>query len=1363
MLRTPDTNYNTYTQYFMVHQFVRTFVGLAFLIFGFVALHGQTGKLYTAHTELSSSMITDIHQDRYGYVWIATEDGLNRFDGIKFTTFKQDGKNPFSVLNNIVRIIAEDTDGLMYVGYINGLQYYDPGTKEFYTVPFRLRDGNTVDAHVLSIFQRASGQLLVGTSGYGVFEVVWEGGKRYCRELSLSLPTDLIIHIYEDSNSRLWVSTEDSGLFAITGNTCRQYFGEKKVQNSIISSIIEDQSGTLWAGSLDDGLYRYEATTDTFIQVSSADGTDFPVSELIVSASNTVYVATDGRGVKFVDRLDGFLKDLELPIATVDYAKARMTSILEDRDGNIWIGLYQKGVFMMPAHKHRFGYIGYKSLRKNLIGSSAVMSIFEDSRGELWVGSDNDGLYRVSADLTSSRRYTTDPRGSGAIMAIYEDSKEQLWVGSYLDGLGRFDRSTGRLDHPVILKDEAGANVQRIFHLAEDEQQRLWVATMGSGLFRVDLNTWEVKHYAIEEKTKFKPYSDCLPNAWINCVLISDGRLFFGTYDGLGCLDMATESFISVFGKNRLLGDDVIYSIYEDGDGHLWLGTSKGLKRVELETLKITEYTVAEGLASNMVWSIESDPHGDLWLSTNKGITKMEVRRERFLNFHAGDGLQGDEFMRKVSLKSRDGRLFFGGLHGISYFYPEEIRLQLKKLNVQVVDLFIHNRAVKRGMKSGRFTIVDSLISQAKEFHFANYDNSFAIEFSTMDFVDSERIVFQYSMNGNEWISLPPSNNRITFENLAPGTHRLKVRAVAANAVSSVRDIALIVHPVWFLSPFAKFGYVMLAALMAYVAYIFVRNRRRVRHEMREHRRKEEINEAKLQLFVNIAHEIRTPLTLIAGPIKQLSHLDTQTETGHLYRIMDRNVNRMLDLVNQMLDVQKIGRGQLTLKVAIVDMVRYTREICALFDAEFLAKGIRFTMDLPDNPCYARIDPRNFDKVLVNVLSNACRFTPPDGWIKVELREQLQGHQGILQLTVADSGQPIDTQDIERIFDCFYQSETHRDQNSGGAGIGLYLAKQLMELHGGSIRAENMEEGGCRFIMSLPATVLKDDRSYVSQPNGNYQRKTLPILRVKIPVKLRDGSDVIRRVLLADDDLDILSYLSDTLSAHYAVSAFSDGESAYKFLLANPQDLVISDVMMPAMDGFSFCERIRQNPNLRHIPVILLTARAEESDNLAGLTAGADAYLTKPFNLAILLKTIESLIQNRELIRKSEREQVFQDNYIRPVTLKSADEKLLERVHMLIEKNLNNPLLSVEMLSAELGISRVHLHRKLKQLTNMTTRELVRSIRLKQAARLMEQKGLSVSEIAYAVGYSDLSNFSVSFKQMYGVSPSAYASQKTGK
>ena len=1318
--------------------------------------YGQTGRLFTVDSDLSSSLVEDIHQDRSGYIWIATEDGLNKYDGIKFTVYRQNQLLKNSILHNIVRVVTEDSEGRLYIGYINGMQYFDPATADFHTVPFVLDDGVIVDAHVKSIFQRKNGQLLVGTSGFGMFEILHENGRLYGRELLNEIPSEMIETIFEDSKGRLWVATENSGLFKLDDGRRRNYLSSRQ-EKTVVSSIAEDSDGMLWFGSRNQGLFSYDEGADTFVKMPYEHAAILPVTDIVITADNSIYVATDGKGVKTVDKDAGALNDLSVSNPTFNFARAKMHSLLEDRDGNLWMGAYQKGVFMLPSHRNQFGYMGYKSVNRNVIGGSCVMSIFQDQAGSVWVGTDNDGLYRLGAGLTTSEHFVGD-NAPETVMTVFEDSYNNLWVGSYLNGLTLFDRESGKFTSPIALTDKHGAKVERVFHIVEDPNRQLWVATMGTGLFRINLGTGEIKRYNAEERSKLKLQSNSLPNDWINCLLVLGSKLYFGTYDGLGCLDLETGSFVSAFGRNRIFSNDVVYSLFDDKQGNLWVGTSTGLKALNLASLEVSQFDMTHGLPSNTIWSIESDHSGHLWLSTNRGIARMDLQQRKFINFHSGDGLQGDEFMRGVSMKRADGTIFFGGLHGVSYFDPEIIQMVPKKLGLHVVDLYIRNQPVNKGMKSGSFDIIDTTLHHETVFQMAHHDNSFAIEFSTMDFNDSERVVFQYSMNQNEWVYLRPSNNRIAFENLPQGMHRLRVRAVAGNAVSAVKEITFIIHPVWYLSDIAKLIYLLFAVCTVVVLRRTSLNRKRIRQQIRSQRKREEINDAKLQLFVSIAHEIKTPLTLIVSPLKKLMQTPASQSHEYLYRIMDRNVHRILDMVNQMMDAQKIEKGMLKLNYARVDMVSYTKEVCALFEEQLEAKDIRLKLKLPEHSCWAMIDPNNFDKVLVNVLANACRFTPSGGWIEVELK-RLGDRQSTntLLFAVADSGQPLDELEMDRIFECFYQSDKYRNHNSG-AGIGLYLAKQLVMLHGGEIRAENLRGGGCRFVVTLPGCDMEGAMIHQTFKGAGRTQLNKQLIN-KPPVQSINKR--CKKVVIVDDDLDILTYLHSELAPSFHVTTYTDGGAAFNAILADPPDLILSDVMMPLMDGFSLCNKIRNTPNTNHIPVILLTAKISDADSLEGFESGADAYITKPFCVDVLLKAIEGITRNRDLILKNEREKHLQEAYIANVTIKSSDEKLLEKVHRVIGQQLANPLLSVEMIASEVGISRVHLHRKLKQLTNMTTRDLIRSIRLKQAARLIKKDGLSVSEVAYAVGYSDLSNFSLSFKQIYGVSPSNYAAQQS--
>ncbi|SEL09995.1 ligand-binding sensor domain-containing protein [Olivibacter domesticus] len=1325
----------------------------------------QSGKLFTLESGLSSSMVTDIHQTRNGFVWVATEDGLNRFDGSKNTLYRADKNIPGSVLNDMIVTLGSDAKGVMYVGYLNGLQYYHDANDSFFNVPLWTDEGKLSEPHVTSILQRKNGQLLVGTSGYGIFEIHHgEDGQPYGLRLVNFEPSNFIVRLFENKAQELWIATENDGLFKFSNQQKQCYFSNKKGQKNVIMSICEDKYGTLLVGKLNGGLHRYDASTDIFDQVPSADISNSTVLDLYVGTDNRIYVGTEGYGMKIYHPETNALIDLNPALTTFNLSTTKTSSILEDHAGNLWVGISQKGVFLLHRHKNRFSYIGNHSSKQDFIGDNAVTSIYEDRSGWLWVGTDRDGLYQLDGSHAKSIRYkaTSKCQPPASIMAIFEDTDGDFWLGGSKEGLINLNRRTGICRRIPGLTDKNGDQVELIHSICEDKRHRLWVGSMGAGLFCLEKKSGAIKNFCFVKSKDTHAGKGYLPNNWINCLLITPSdKLYIGTYDGLACLDLNHESFISTFGTDKLFAGSVVYSLLDDQKGNLWVGTSKGLMRLDMETGKTLHYQMEHGLPSNTVYAIEIDTQGNLWLSTNRGLAKMDIHENRFINFYSDDGLQGNEFTRGVSLLSESGELYFGGINGISHFNPLEIQVRPKSLSVNIVDFYVHDKPVKTGMKSGKYQIIDTVITSANVFNLAHNDNSFTIEFSTMDFNQSDRVQFEYQVNDNDWVTLRTGLNRVTFDHLETGNHRLRYRAKVNETYSRTRHAQIIINPVWFLSFPAKILYALFIILSAMWILKTLQNRQLYKKQMLAHRHAEEINEAKLQFFIHIAHEIRTPLTLVINPLKKLLGRTEMGDQDGLYRLIDRNIQRMLDLVNQLMDIRKIENGQMNLHVDRVEMVSFAKTVSSLFSEEFAIRGIKFCISHQPDTIYAQIDIRNFDKVLINLLSNACKFTPDDGEIRMAMIKKhstVPNRPPVLRIEIADSGQLLSDDEFERIFNCFYQAENSKTYQGYSTGVGLHLTRQLVEMHNGSIRVENVRDWGYAFIIEIPLD--SDQESAVHINEHAFGSRPQPLVLTSPFGKRRRIQRSTKRILVVDDDIDIREYLRKELSPTYLVNTFANGEDAYKSMLSAVPDLVISDVMMPIMDGMILCKKIRESPLVHHIPIVLLTAKSEDNHQLQGLGLGADLYIIKPFNMEVLAENIKTLLRNREIVRIDEREAQLQEAYISKVNLKSSDEKLLEKVHKLIEKHIGDPSLSVEMIASEIGISRVHLHRKLKELTHLTTKDLIKNIRLKQAADLLISKKLTVSEVAYAVGYNDVNSFSVAFKTLYGVVPKEFATQK---
>ncbi len=1331
----------------------------------------QTTRFFSVDKELSSSLVYDIMQDHYGQIWIATGDGLNKYDASNFTVYKKNKNRPGQVANNFSRIIFEDSQKNLLIGFGRGLQQYDFATNSFKDIPLISEEGDSLTAYVTSILELSSGEIIIGTSGFGIFSISQNDGLKTAHFLPEVIPSLFIETFYEDRFQNLWITTQDKGLFCINQEKgVHSYFTNEDGSGIIIRCLSEDLEGNLYVGSNQNGIFKFDRNEGTFNTISCNFDADLPINTLFTSRNGDILIGTEGEGLKIFDPKSHKVSNGNFNISTFDFSSSKITSILEDKEGNIWLGVFQKGVVMLPASSSNFQYIGHKSIKNNIIGSNNVTSLYADQNNWLWVGTDGDGIYklegngRLKAHFKNAVNYPNMP---STIMTIFEDSQENIWLGSYDKGLVKMDRNTGQCELMNKYLDRTSHRVIPIYSIVEDKNQNLWIGTLGAGMYCMNLKTGQTEYYSGEKDPDFDAHTDQLINRFVNPLLLSsDEKLYTGTVIGLGCLDLKTHSFVTGFGVNRILPDQLINTLFEDDSGNIWIGTAEGLFCYHPDSNRTTSYTTEDGIQSNVINSIVEDQQHNIWVSTNYGISKLDPQNGTFTNYFSYDGLQGNEFASRSMTMKDDGRIFFGGLHGITHFNPLEIKGEGKKMDVFLTGFYIHDQEINQATKSGRYDIIDSPLIEADEFHLHHEDNSFTIEFSSMDYTNPERIQYMYKIgNDVKWIMLRPGINDITFNNLSPDTYTLKIRAKDYNTYSDEKCVSIIIHPAWYLTNGAKAAYIIIFGLFVTFIALEVRQRRRTRQEMQEHIHAEQINEAKVQFFINMAHEIRTPLSLIINPLKKLIDRDENSERRKSYLTMNRNSERILHLVNQMMDIQKIDKGQMGLRFEETEIVAYVRDLCGIFNEQLKMNQIELNYQNDLEKLNIWIDPYNFDKVILNVLSNAIKFTPNGGKINVSVGTGLYARsnddmKNYAQIAISDSGIGIPPNELEKVFDCFYQVRDEKHKSFDGTGIGLHLSRSIVELHHGFIHVENnSHQPGCRFIIQLPLGNKHLDKEEIStdltlSKESNKRAKFSPSTHYAEGAVAKSKSKI--KILVVDDDQDILEYISRELALQYQVAQCSNGKEALSFALKNAPDLIISDVVMPEMDGITLCRKIKQNVNINHIPVILLTARTNEEDNLEGLGIGADAYMTKPFNIEILKKTAQNIIKNRQILRNNFSGGQEQNDKVKRVSMKSPDEKLLLRVIDVVNDNIGNPELHVEMLAREIGISRVHLHRKLKELTNQSTRDFIRNIRLHQAANLLSDKSMNISEVAFAVGFSNVAHFSNSFKEFYGMPPTSY-------
>jgi len=1314
---------------------------------------GQSGRLFTVDKELSNSNVNAIYQDHTGVIWIATEDGLDKYDGAKFTIYKHDDNNRNSLLDNCVYALYSDNQGHLFVGTSCGLQYYDAATDKFTEIRLCYSNGNNMHARIKSIIQRRNGELLVGTSGHGIFIIHFSGNFPIAIQSKLPIPTLFIEYLFEDKAQNLWIATDSKGLFQLnhTTNRMQAYFISGKDAWEDITQLCQDGQGCIYACS-SDGLYMYNIACNDFYKIHNHSFIHLPINTLYPFNVNELYLGTTGHGIKVYDKSTGKIEDGIFQSSSFNFNNSDISTILRDQSGNLWFGIKAKGVMLLPAVTNEFQYLGYKSLTKSKIGSNSIISVCKDHAGNLWLGAANDGVYELkNCNSNNSIRFIHKGASSvpPIVNGIFEDSFHNLWIGSSFDGVAMMNPTNGKCKYLTLI-DQKGNVTKNFSSFTEDNQRRLWIGMLGGGLFCYNLKTNQTTCVStFKNGDEYREYINKLHNRWISSLLYtSHNKLYIGTYDGLGCLDLKTMNFVSTYKTNRLFPTNYIFALHEDYKGDIWIGTSKGLIWLSEKTRKYRLFTTKDGLPSNAICSIEEDKRHTLWVSTDYGIAHFYPRTGTCINYYAGDGLQGNEFNKGASCKDNNGTLIYGGINGITYFDPLQIKAYVKKLQIRIVDFYIHDKAVTKGMKSGNRQIIDTNVYDANKFRLSYKDNSFSIEFSAMEFYNPERISYMYSMNNGQWVSLRMGINKVSFSDLAPGKYHFRVKARDYSAYSDVKEITIIISPPWYESWWAYILYILMITGIFYFALMQVR-----------HHHNSQINEAKLQFLINISHEIRTPMSLILSPLHQLMKSDKNSANQKIYTLIHRNAERILQLVNQLMDVRKIDKGQMSLTFHKIEIVSFISDLCEAFEQQVQNKDInlQFHHDMPSLDLW--VDPVNFDKIIVNLLSNAFKFTPEHG--KVDVCLSIVGRE--VEIIVSDNGIPIEEAKMKHIFERFYQISNSVNSSHAGTGIGLHLTRSLVELHHGSINVENnTPEPGCRFIVRLPLGCAHLRTEEMSS-DESFLTTTIPINVPDVDLPLGDDKTTTKSkhyIMVVEDDDEMRKYICHELENEFYTVESHNGKEALDMILKKVPDLVISDIMMPEMDGLALCRKIKQNVTVNSIPVVLLTAKSTQEDNIEALDEGADAYIIKPFNVEILLKTVENLIKKREQLSNIFEGNQEQTDKVQQVELDSPDEKLMQRLMKVINENIGNPKLTVDLISTEVGISRVHLYRKMKELTNQSPRDFIRNIRLRQAATLLSEKHHNINEVSAMTGFTSVAYFSSTFHQMYGMSPTAYMEKK---
>ena len=1338
----------------------------------------QSGKLFNTDNQLSSNLATQVFQDKSGFIWIATRNGLNTYDGYHITVIKKDMSNFLGLNNNYINSIAQDEKEHILLGTNNSLLEFTGS--EFLKIPMLDSKGKELATYVKQVYPLKNKDVAVATSGYGI--MLKKQDEQKCHAMKGEVEKlKYILKLLEDKRGRLWIITEDGKLYRkeTNGRVTSHFAGTEGVG---AQDILQDALGNIYLASKNQGVYLLRAGSNVFTRISSIG--NLPIENIYISRNNKLYIGCDGLGIYVYDPQTGFLQDNPLFSRLVNLAKSKITSIIEDNQGNIWVSMLQKGVFMQSNIQNDFNYMGFRLGNLNVIGENCVTSLSINQGNQVWVGTDKDGLYLFNIATRSVEGHFLN---QSTVLTLCKDQQGRTWVGTYTDGLGYMD-AAGSF-HPVDLGISKSVG---IFDIKQDPQGNIWIATMGKGLFCLQKDgsrrNYKAK-YGADNNLKV----NSLPNDYlIKMALSKDGnRVYVATSVGLACLDRKRNSWVSTFkGINCLNKNSFSHCVFVDSKDHVWYGTEDGAFCFDFRKgIKPKLYTTANGLTDNCVASITEDYQGNIWLGTIKGLNKLALKSGTITKFYAESGLQSNEFSDASVCTTQDGKtILMGGSGGLNWFQADQVKQHPWQAKVVISGFILNNKMVTPGMKSGSYTITDNWSTLSRDFQLSHEDNTFTLQLSTLTYNDVEQISYVYSINGDAWRTVPAGQNELAFSHMAPGRYKYRIKAICNGYETPVKEFTITIHPAWYASIWAKLFYLLLliAAIMLYL--------RHRKHQMedqlilQQHIHAEEMGEAKIKFFMNISHEIRTPLTLIITPLLSLIKEDKEPHRQGIYEIIRKNSERILHLINQMMDLRKIDKGQMVMRMCQTDMVGFINEEYELFKQQALAKNIDFEYQHDSEELPVWIDRNNFDKVIINLLSNAFKFTPTAGHILLSLTHT--DHHAYI--SVKDSGIGIPKDKLETIFQRFYQTPADPSDRNIGTGIGLDLTRSLVELHYGSISARNNEgekgskfEHGSEFIIRIPLgkdhlkpeelineeeikekqnqelAEVKQLEQEVKETENAEKAESAAVttdMQGKLPALARGNK---AEIVIVEDEEDIQNYLKAQLASDFKIRTYPNGKVALNEILKNKPDLIISDVMMPEMGGTTLCTKLKANINTNDVPIILLTAKSREEDQLEGLQTGADAYILKPFNMEILRRTIINLLTMRRTLKNKFTGKESQEEKVEQRKIQTPDDALMQRVMEVINENIGDSDLSVDMIAQKVGISRVHLHRKMKELTNQTPHSFIRNIRLQQAAKLLKDGKQSITDVMYICGFSNSASFSTMFKNLYGCSPREYMQNAT--
>ena len=1295
----------------------------------------QNTRLFNTK-EIVSSNYSSFCLDNDGYLWIGTQHGLLRFDGNNFDKYLHDENSETSLSDNRILKLLLDKDNRLWVATCEGLNLYEPETDSFQRITLPAMD---MYGYIFDIFQLSNGDVIFMVSGVGLYVIDFSSGKPVAvRYMPLDYLTT-INTIAETTKGELICGNHAGEIIKISPNgQARTY----KVTDAYIRIVLRDDKGNFFI-STTNKAWRWNPETDKFIPVSMPDGLHPVLDCAILTNNGDILVGSIGCGVFRLAKDSMELKpyrQLYNPIVNIDYA--RVSTIHEDALGNLWLGCPHQGVLMAPKTEIPFKFINIARSIADYTGGKTNVAVIPGVEG-YWIGLDDGRLIQVNEYGTLLSKF----RLGGGITSMHLAKTGKLYLGVDNHGLYELTPETRQI-RPIFTM---GGNYLASA-LTEDSEGNILFGIHGDGVVKVNPRTGE-NEWLLDDDGKQFP--------WIASLFCdSRGCIWIGLYGGLTVYDPKTGKYhhISKMHPPHLI-KGVHNSFAEDREGNIWDATSNGLFIISPDYKQIRRLTPNEGLSDIYASTVLFDTNGNAWIGTHDGLNCVD-RNLNVVTFYGKNDIADSDYSSAVV--STDGsHLIFSGDKGLTFLEPAKLNKPMFEREIFISGIYLNGDKVNsRTLTSSGDKVLPDDNPDAKRLRLSFRDNSLVIRMSTKDFRETDNLIFQWRIPGtvNDWVSTSPGSAIIALPHLQAGDHRLEIRALENGLHSDVKTVDISVSSPWYLTTLAKIIYLLILCLIGMLAWKLIRNKNT-----------ERINEEKIKFFINVSHEIRSPLTLILSPLERIMKKEHDPETAKHLKAIHRNANRILGLINQLLDIRKIEKGKMQINYRETELMAFTNELVDIFKTQAEEKQITLEFENTSPGCdklNVWIDRNNFDKILVNLISNAIKYTNPGGSITVGVGKGSDMEMGeYAEITVTDTGIGLDEKNISHIFDRFYQGKFNNGDIPLGFGIGLNLCRDLVELHNGSITAANRTDcKGSRFTVRIPVNRMADKETEESeQPAETKQRAPRVTNSIGgVEVSKNSSKNTSSKILIVDDDAEIRSFLVDILSGFAKVTVAVNGKEALRSIVDSKPDLVISDVVMPEMDGLMLLKTLKTNVDTNHIPVILLSSKNDVADRMAGWDKGADGYIGKPFSIEELQSMVNNLINNRLRLRGKFSGTQQQDGKIETPDLKSNDKMLIDKIVKEINDHLEDSELNVEKLCQEVGLSRAHLNRKMRELFGQTPSEFIRNVRLRKACELLKQPDVDISQIAYSVGFSSQPHFSTAFKRFTGVSPTEYRFKNTG-